>query len=88
MTFSYEQLTPQDRVRLVEERLRQLEADHYTHVLARQAGEQASDVAPEQRVEMLDRLAAQIDTLEAAIRVHRRERDDLLESAPSGPAED
>ncbi|HEX8101854.1 MAG TPA: hypothetical protein VF533_04540 [Solirubrobacteraceae bacterium] len=72
--FEYDTLTPEDRLGIVQERLRQLEAEHYNAALTRRAAEQASDVGAEQRDEMLRRIDAQLQTLEAAIRLHRDER--------------
>lgn len=72
--FEYETLTQEDRLGIIQERLRQLEAEHYNAALTRRAAERATDVPEEQRAEMVRRLDAQLDTLEEAIRLHREER--------------
>ena len=77
--FHYTVLTAADQVRIVEERLRQLESEHYANILVRQSIEHATDVDDAQRRALLAEVDEKIATLERAIVTHRDEREQLVQ---------
>ena len=83
----YEALTAQEQAQLINERLHQLEAEHFSRVLTRRASELATDVPADARDATLRRLDEEISTLDAAIMLHREDRDALLEGHGLEPAQ-
>lgn len=74
--FKYEALDDQTRLRMVDEHLAQLEAEHWTATLNKRRYEKVS-MGDEERRELLEQVEAQLDRLEQAIRITRDERDAL-----------
>ncbi len=79
--FEYEALTPADRLRIVEDRLRQYEAEHFGHRLNRSALERAIDVPDDERAAQLDQIDRTITSIERSIELHRVQRDELRVAA-------
>jgi hypothetical protein len=77
-SFEYSVLSTEDQVRIVEERLRQFESEHYANALVRKSIEHATDIGEEQKVALLAETDEKIATLERAIAIHRDERDQLI----------
>jgi hypothetical protein len=74
--FRYQALTDEARVRLAEEHLAQLEAEHWTAMLNKRRYEQVT-MSKEERKLLLDQADQQLARLEEAIEVTRAERDKL-----------
>jgi hypothetical protein len=74
--FRYEALNNEARMRMVEEHLAQLEAEHWTATLNRRRYEQVT-MSDQERSELLGQADEQLSRLEEAIAVTRAERDKL-----------
>jgi hypothetical protein len=74
--FQYEALSDEARMRMVEEHLAQLEAEHWTATLNRRRYEQVS-MSNKERNELTGQADEQLARLEEAIAVTRAERDKL-----------
>jgi hypothetical protein len=75
--MEYRSLSPEERVQIVDGRLKQLEAEHYTTALNRRSLESATDMTPEDQSRLLAESDEKLETLERAIEIHRRERAEL-----------
>lgn len=78
--FRYEALDLPARIRIVQEHLAQLEAEHWTATLNKRRYEQVP-MSEEERTELVGQVAEQLTRLEKAIAVTRSERDALAGAA-------
>jgi hypothetical protein len=74
--FRYEALDAAARVRLVEEHLTQLEAEHWTTTLNKRRYERVT-MSNEERLKLVQQTDEQLARLEEAIEATRAERDKL-----------
>ena len=72
--FQYEALTDQQRVEIIDSRLAQYEAEHYSAQLNRMPLEQATDIADADKHQQLAQIARVLESLETSIAIHRDER--------------
>jgi hypothetical protein len=72
--FQYEALTDQQRVEIIDSRLAQYEAEHYSAQLNRMTLERATDIAEADKHQQLAQIARVLESLETSIAIHRDER--------------
>ena len=73
--FEYEALTAQQRVEIIDSRLAQYEAEHYSAELNRMTLEHATDIAEADKHEQLTQIGRILESLESSIAIHRAERE-------------
>ncbi|MEA2443117.1 MAG: hypothetical protein QOJ12_409 [Thermoleophilales bacterium] len=71
--LEYEYLGPEERLQIVESRLRQYEAEHYSHSLNRRALELSVDVRDEDKRIQLAQIDQRLASIESSIELHREE---------------
>ncbi|MEA2495168.1 MAG: hypothetical protein QOJ29_3079 [Thermoleophilaceae bacterium] len=71
--LSYQYLSPEEQVQIVESRLRQYEAEHYSHLLNRRALERSVDLPDEDKRLQLAQLDQRLESIERSIELHRDE---------------
>jgi ATP-dependent DNA ligase len=81
MAFEYKDLTTAERLTIVTSRLKELESEHYSNALMREALAQAEDVDDRQRAALLTNADQQLTSLERAIAIHREEQARLRNGA-------
>lgn len=65
--MQYEFLTPQTRVDLIQQRIAQMEVDHYQHELSRTIGTRLVEGSTGQRLEEARRMVAEAEAAQAVI---------------------
>jgi hypothetical protein len=71
--LTYEYLGPDERLQIVESRLRQYEAEHYSHSLNRRALELAVDLPEDEKHAQLRQIDQRLASIERSIELHRDE---------------
>ena len=82
--LSYEALSEQERIAIIDGRLKQLEAQHFEQGLNRRSLLQASDVDGQAKEQQLAEIEAALRSLQGAIDLHRAERRNLTRDAGGG----